>query len=92
MAAKKQQDDQVTEVTQRETRGDAIGPGEPVEAQAVTQMGATFADRSGKKAPKAAQDANSTFADRAKAAKKSSSKAVDSEDAENKAVKSADQK
>ena len=59
-------------------------------------MGATFAERaaaaSGKDSfkdptPKA-EDAepNSTFAERAKAAKKTSSKAVDSDGAENKAV------
>lgn len=75
------------EVVSRET-ADAVEPGKPVEAQAVTQMGATFAERAGKKAPAQAKQANSTFAERAKA----SGKAVSSDEAEDKSVKSAQAK
>lgn len=50
-----------------------VEAGEPVEAPALTQMGATFAER-------------------AAAAKKASTKAVKSEDAEDKAVKASESK
>lgn len=84
MPSKQTQDevvDEVVEVTPRENRAEALEPGEPVEAQAVTQMGATFAERAGKKAPAAAKKANSTFADRAKGAKQ-----VKADDVEDKSV------
>ena len=67
----------VDEGTPRLT-ADPIEAGEPVEGTMPSQMGATFAERSGKKAPAAAKTANSTFADRAKAVK--------SADTEDKAV------
>lgn len=65
-------------------------------------MGATFAERAAAAAGEkdfkdptpASTDAqeNTSFAERAKAAKKTSSKAVDTDDAENKSVKSATKK
>lgn len=88
MPAKQSKSDEPAEVTPRENRADQLEPGDPVEAPAVTQMGATFAERAGKKAPAAAKKANTTFADRAKA----SGKAVASSSAEDKSVKSSDAK
>jgi hypothetical protein len=64
-------------------KAEPYGPGDPVEHSAVTQMGATFAERSGKKPPKGAAVANSTFADR---------KAVSGTAAENKSVSSSRKK
>lgn len=57
-----------------------IEPGDPEEVQAVTQMGGTFAERAGGKAPAGAKKVgeNSTFADR-KAAREKAEKAVRSE-------------
>lgn len=52
-----------------EGKAQPLGPGDPEEARALSQMGTTFAER-------------------AKAAKKTSSKAVDSDGAENKSVSS----
>lgn len=73
----------------REPGATPIGPGEPVEHVALSQMGATFAERKaareGGKAPKAAEvRETTTFADRRAAAK-----AVQSGDSEveDKAVK-----
>lgn len=68
-------------------KAEPVGAGKPVEGVAVTQLGSTFAERSGKKPPAAAKKANTTFADRAKG-----SKAVDSGEAEDKSVKSAAKK
>lgn len=88
--SKQTQADEPAEVTPRESKGDAVEPGKPVGVPAVSQMGATFAERAGKKAPTGAKKANTTFADRAK----SSSKAVkaDGDEVENKAVASAAKK
>lgn len=61
---------------------------ELVEHEAVTQAGGTFAERAGKKPPKIELGDNSTFVTRAK----SSAKAVDGDDAEDKAVSSAQTK
>jgi hypothetical protein len=71
-------------------KAEPLGPGEPVEHSALSQMGGTFAERqaaaAGKKStpPKREQLENSTFATR--------SKAVSGKSAENKSVSSASKK
>lgn len=81
--AAKDKADEPAEVVTRERAEDA-GPGKPVDGVTPSQMGATFAERAGGKAPKLAKQANTTFADRAKQVKPAA--------AEDKAVKSSQSK